>query len=157
MKLIYNVSLLLICIALFGCATSQLVGTGTVVNQLQLKKVDYVPQAGTDVGTVAGAGVGVAGGTVLGVGVTIATFGLAAPLIPAFAVAGGAVGGTTGAATGYAHDVLKQGNGLYDYVVKLDDSQQKMVVRQYAMTNISKNDRVKVIKENGVLKIEKIN
>lgn len=149
--------IIIFALQLFGCASTKLVGTGTVVNQMQLKKIDYVPQHSTDVGAVAGGTAGVVGGTAVGLALTVATFGLAAPLVPAFAVAGGVTGGTAGAATGYAHDIIKQGHGLYDYVVEMDTTHEKIVVRQYADTVMPNNTRVKVVKEEGVLKVKSLN
>lgn len=143
-----------LCLLSLGCVSTQLIATGTVVNQLQLKKVDFAPRHGTDIGALSGAGVGALSGAMLGIGITVMTLGLAAPSIPVLTAAGGAVGGTTGAATGYANDIIDQGHGLYDYVVEIDNSHQKIIVRQYATTIIPNNTRVKVIKEKGVLKIE---
>jgi outer membrane lipoprotein SlyB len=157
MRQINKLIIAVLCLSSFGCVSTQLIATGTVVNQLQLKKVDLTPRHGTDVGALSGAGVGAISGAMIGIGITIVTFGLAAPSIPVLTAAGGAVGGTAGAATGYAGDIIEQGHGLYDYVIEIDNSHQKMIVRQYAMTNIPNNTRVKVIKEKGVLKIEKLN
>jgi outer membrane lipoprotein SlyB len=155
-NLIIAVLCVVLCLFSFGCVSTQVVATGTVVNQLQLKKVDFVPQHNTDVGALSGAGVGAISGAMIGIGITLATFGLAAPSIPVLTAAGGAVGGTAGAATGYAGDIIEQGHGLYDYVIEIDNSHQKMIIRQYAMTNIPNNTKVKVIKEKGILKIEKL-
>jgi len=140
---------------LMACATTDVVDRGTVINQMKLKDKDYAPKSSTDTGALAGGGVGVAAGTATGLLFTMATFGLGAPLVPVFAVAGGVAGGATGAAVGYGADLQKQGNGLYDYVVKTDKDDKKIIVQQYAHENIPNGTRVKVLKEDGALKIMK--
>lgn len=72
-------------------------------------------------------------GSAIGAGATIATFGLAAPIIPAMAGTGALIGAGTGGAVGgtvgYAYDYKKAGTGFYEYHV-LTVNNEDVVIRQ---------------------------
>lgn len=145
-----------------SCATTKMIDSGTVISVFKLKDKTYVPGAETDKGLVIGAGTGaVAGaavGTAMGLLVSSLTLGLTAPAIPAYTMAGAIIGGVSvgsvGASTGYVYGLRKQGKGLFDYVVKLDNLEEKMIIRQYSKKPFNINDRVRIVKKSNVLYIE---
>jgi outer membrane lipoprotein SlyB len=169
----YRFSLVgIITLFLVGCASNKDLKLGTVVAQQKVSDPNYKPKKGTvagaSVGAAAGAGAGTAVGAVAGgfVGVvaTLATFGAAAPLLPGFvaagattgAAAGGVAGGVTGGAVGYAHDVNKQGPGLYRYTIKPDDQKENISITQYAPIPFAVNSRVRILVKDQQTYLESV-
>ncbi len=88
------------------------IGSGPVLNSMKIEKKDVLHAVGHDstvVGTI-GAGAGAVTGAVVGIGLTIVTFGLAAPLIPVTTLAGGAGGAAIGAGSGAIYGYAKNHN-----------------------------------------------
>lgn len=124
-----NFILILLIIAVIGCSNSQKSIekpiVGKIISVKKIKERDIKPKEGTIVGAGSGAGIGaIIGaivGTTAGVASAVGTFGLAAPLIPAFTAAGAAtgagMGALTGGASGYVYDYNKAGSGLYEYKI----------------------------------------
>lgn len=150
-----------------GCAlgpTNKMICTGTVIDQEKVKAGDYRPgvktAAGAGFGAMGGAGLGAATGAIIGLGVTVATLGFATPSIPAFAATGAAIGAGTGAgmggAVGYGNDLVSRGHDLYDYIVKVDGSNQRLVVRQIADPPIPNNAKVQVYEKKGKYEMRRI-
>lgn len=147
-------------LSLTGCASTKEIGYGTVIEQKKVSNVDYKPKNGTLVGTGFGAGAGATTGATIGavtgatagVVLSIGTFGLATPMIPALALAGagsgaaigGLAGGATGAGVGYATDVHQQGIGVYQFTIKPDDQASNIYVTQYVKKTIPVNARVQI-------------
>lgn len=124
---------------------------GRVVDIKKLENKDLRPGKGTAVGAATGASVGgaIGGlvGAVAGVGVSIATFGLGAPAIPAMVAGGALMGGGVGAASGgvggYVYDYKKAGSGLYEYTVKCEND-ENVKIRQISNKPFPVDSTVKV-------------
>lgn len=150
----------IITLSLTGCASTKEIGYGTVIEQKKVSNVDYKPKNGTLVGTGFGAGAGATTGATIGavtgatagVVLSIGTFGLATPMIPALALAGagsgaaigGLAGGATGAGVGYATDLHKQGIGVYQFTIKPDNQAENINVTQYVKKPFPEHARVQI-------------
>lgn len=153
------ISLIIISILSVGCATTRLVGYGTVTHEMKIAKTDYTPKGSTDTGALVGGGGGALAGAGLGAVVTIATFGLAAPSIPLLAAAGGATGAAVGGSVGYIYGINKQGNGLFTYIVKPfgnKDNKHNILVRQFEKHPIAVHTKVKIMRQGKLIHIEKL-
>jgi len=139
-------------LALTGCATGRVVGTGTVTGMQQVAAKDYRPGKGTGVGAGVGAGGGAAAGAAYGAAgcaaVSLLTFGLATPAcIPFLAMTtavGAGAGAAVGSTSGYIADVHKRGKGLYQYSIRVDHQRQPLYVTQYLQQPIIPGDRVRI-------------
>ncbi|MBS0236363.1 MAG: hypothetical protein JSS50_03375 [Proteobacteria bacterium] len=92
------------------------------------------------------------GGTIAGLagaGLAVATFGIGAPMIPAWVAAGAAIGGGSGAivggSTGYAVDYHKAGNGTYEYKIEQVKTHERIVIRQVEEEPLKKGSLVRLI------------
>ncbi|MFZ2314580.1 MAG: hypothetical protein WAW86_02835 [Gammaproteobacteria bacterium] len=158
---------------LFGCASTQHLDYGVVLKEQKVSDMSYQPGRGTLVGAGTGAGVGAGMGAVYGalVGVTagsminLATGGLAWPLVPAYAVGGAVVGatygslvgGAVGAGTGYASDIYKQGDGVYQLTIKPDNATENLTITQYASQPILVKSRVEILMKGDKTFVESLN
>ncbi len=122
-----------------ACSSTKIIDKNCrVISVNKLKDRDLTPGKGTLVGATSGASIGalIGGftGTIIGVGATIATLGLAAPAIPALsaagAVAGGGVGLVGGAGGGYIYDYNRSGSGLYAYQVACANQNAPVTITQ---------------------------
>lgn len=88
-------------------------------------------------------------GAVSGVGISVATFGMATPMLPGFiaggALAGGAVSAAVWGAAGYAVDYRNAGDGLYEYLVQQSSNDKEIIIRQVESKPKSKGEIVKII------------
>ncbi|MBA2709936.1 MAG: hypothetical protein H0U57_05025 [Tatlockia sp.] len=160
-----NLVFLFLSTLLIACASTRIIGYGKIESIKKINQVNYVPRTTTLKGTAIGAGVGAATGAALGalaggaagIGVTIMTFGLALPLLPALIAGGTATGAGIGAGAGaglgtgagYASEIYRQGKGLYQIVVKLDGMKDKFIIFQYINKPLLVNSRVEIrLKDN---------
>ncbi len=158
---------------LVGCASTQHLGYGVVIKEQKISDTSYQPGQGTLVGTGTGAGIGAGMGAVYGalavaaIGGTVnaVTGGLIWPLMPAYAVSGalvgaaygGLVGGAVGAGTGYASDIYKRGDGVYQITVKPDDSNENLTITQYASQAIPAKSRVEILVKGDKTFVQELN
>lgn len=157
-----------VCFIIFfisACASQQQpVGYGTIISITKLKPKDYHPREETAVGAGIGAGSGalIGGGiaTAGALGLTIVSFGLLAPAIPAIiatgAATGAATGGVAGGAIGYSEGLRKQGDGLYLFTVQLDNKNKVISITQYVKERIPLKTRVEVLLQKDRLLIHPI-
>ena len=146
---------ILVCIAFVmlvsGCAHKTLVGQGPVLNSIKVEKKDVLHAMGHS-STIVGIGLGTGAviGAAIGVGLTVVTLGLAAPLIPITTIAGGAsgaaVGATGGAIYGYASN---RNEFLFSYAVHNDKDGKKYLIHQYDKKMIVKDTMVKIYHDKG--------
>lgn len=134
-----KIGTVLLSFLLFACSSTKVIDKNCkVISASKLKDRDLTPGKGSAVGAASGASIGalIGGftGAVVGAGATIVTFGLAAPAIPTFAVAGAAAGGgigaVSGAGGGYIYDYNKSGSGLYAYKVACINQEEPITVTQ---------------------------
>lgn len=158
---------------LFGCASTQHLGYGIVLKEQKVSDMSYRPSSGTLVGAGTGAGVGAGMGGLYGalVGATagsminLATGGFAWPLVPVYVVGGavvgatygGLVGGAVGAGTGYARDIYKQGDGVYQITIKPDNSTENLTITQYASQPILVKSRVEILMKGDKTFVQGLN
>ncbi len=139
-----------------GCASNydkKEYSLGKVMEVTKVEKKDLTPKAGTAIGAATGFSVGAviggAMGAVSGVGISVATFGMAAPMLPglvaAGALAGGAVSAAVGGAAGYVVDYRNAGDGLYEYLVQQLSNDKEITIRQVESKPKSKGEIVKII------------
>lgn len=160
----YRLFIIILTLLLQGCASHQYLDEGryaTVITNQKIAEKDCTPGKGTAVGAGMGLGVGalIGGGigVCMGTAVTIGTFGLCAPVIPALAAAGAAAGGgvgtLAGGGAGYVLDYNKSGSGTYLYEVSFHHGNKPLVITQFDDEPIPPSTSVCVYLENGNLKI----
>ncbi len=147
---------------LVACATERPVGNGVVLHITKISNPDSHPHSetatGAGVGAGGGAAIGALAGTTAGAAAAVGTFGLGLPLIPIFAlhgaIVGAAIGGAGGAGVGYEAGKAKQGIGLYQFTVRLDQPPHTVVVTEFIQRPIPLYSRVTVILQNNQLAIK---
>jgi len=150
-------------LALTGCATGHVIGSGTIMEMKQVAKKDFSPGRRTGIGAGAGAGTGAAAGAMYGAATcaaaTAMTWGLGAGLCPAFmvegALAGGGIGAAAGGAIGYASDVHGGGKGVYMFLVKPDQRGRELYVYQSLSQPLRPGDHVNIYQNENNLYIKK--
>ena len=146
-----TLSLFISLLLLTGCA-HQPIGSGPVLNSMKVEKKDVLHAVGHDstvIGTI-GAGAGAVTGAIVGIGLTIVTFGLAAPLIPVTTLAGGAGGAAIGASSGAIYGYAKNHDQyLYSYLVENKSDGKKYLIHQYDKNQIAQGQLVSIYHDKG--------
>lgn len=158
---------------LAGCASTQHLGYGVVIKEQKIRDASYQPGNRTLAGAGAGAGIGAGMGAVYGglagaaAGsmISAATGGLLWSFVPVYMVAGASVGaaygglagGAVGAGTGYASDIYKQGDGVYQLTIKPDDSNENLTITQYASEPILAKSRVEILMDGDKAYVKNLN
>ena len=156
---------------LFGCATNQSQGYGTVVTVKKISGKDYKPHHSTETGARFGGVVGAASGASLGGLVGILAGGLAGAggsVMVISTVVGAGVGGvlggiaglTVGSTLGYLADTSLPDAGMYQFEVKLNNDPtlypdaKLLTITQYSRP-IAVNTKVRIVERDGTLYIIK--
>lgn len=116
-----------------SCSSTRLLNKSCYVYSSQkIADKSIKPSDGTVNGLIVGGtgGIIVGGfsGGLTGAALSVGSFGLYAPLIPGFiiagAIGGGIIGGIIGGTTGYVYDYFNAGSGTYNYTVYCDTNQE---------------------------------
>jgi predicted small secreted protein len=128
-KIIILVVLVSSFLSLVGCATTQYVGDGIVMQSTPLHHFDLKPGAHTKKGAIKGFTYGGIGGVLIGSGVGLAIAAADVPTLGGFLVGGiagaavgaayyGIIGGIIGTSSGYLSDVSQKNYPHYEIKVK---------------------------------------
>ena len=149
-----------VAIAMFSgataCSTYKTVGSGVVIEERLVAKVDRTADIKTGLygGATSGALFGAGYGALLGTGCVIISSGACSALIPRMAVAGAVVGlglgSATGAVAGLGYGTWRQGKGLYHYRVQQNAPDgSELEVEQYSSKLMPAGTKVAIQKRKS--------
>ncbi len=152
-------------LSLGGCATTNYVGDGIVMQSTPLHHFDLKPGAHTKKGAIQGLTYGGIGGVLIGTGVGLVIAAADVPTLGGFLVGGivgaaagaayyGILGGIIGTSTGYISDVSHKNFPHYEMKVQSIPYAKVLTITQYS-TQIPLNTRVRIFEKNGQFFVRK--